>query len=81
MSKGQRHLLWSDTYQSENCIYSAGADGVIAKAVGRGFLPKDAIKAAYKIIDTVQAPDLQYRIDIGKRVPSDFDKLNALGVI
>jgi phosphoribosylamine-glycine ligase len=73
--------LWSDAYKDRDTIYWAAFDGVLAKAVGFGDDPHEAITEAYRVVEGVTAMNLQYRTDIGKRVPNDLLTLQNLGAL
>lgn len=74
-------ILWSDAYTDGGKLFSAGFDGVLAKVVGAGDDVMEAQIEAYTRVRRVEALNLQYRIDIGKRVPTAESTLVSFGVI
>lgn len=58
----------------EDLVHGDGT-GVIGVANCVCEEPKDAFAGAYKILDDVQIPDVQYRTDLGKVIPKMYEKI------
>lgn len=58
-----------------------GTDSVIAVCTAHKPNLEAAIEEAYKIVKTVDVPNAQYRLDIGKRAFDEIPKLVELGVL
>jgi phosphoribosylamine-glycine ligase len=80
------HLFLCNVFadESDNKFKVAPADGVVLKATARG-VPKGgdyttmARERVYKTLSNIKCSNNQYRLDIGKRVNGDMEKLVAWG--
>jgi len=73
------HIWWDDVFREGRSVKCAGGDGVICSVSARGRSLREALRRVYRTIGNIRVPNLQYRSDIGKRVPEDFDTLVSGG--
>lgn len=71
-------IRWDEKYRR---LVVNGTDSVIAVCTATGQDLKGAITEAYRIVKTVDVPNAQYRLDIGRRAFKEIPKLVEFGVI
>lgn len=76
-----RHVLFNDVYKGSNSddFRYAAYDGIVLKAIATGKSLMTAQNNAYKIIKSIKGVDLQYRNDVGDRVPDEMARLKEWG--
>jgi phosphoribosylamine--glycine ligase len=71
------HVYLSDVYLKDGKLHCAGQDGYVLAVCDNGRnLPTILSKIAY-IIEEIEIPGKQYRVDIGSRYPTDIKIINA----
>lgn len=76
-----KHIQFTDIQKDEDGFFSADGDGVLMKVTARGKDIKMARDRVYSTLRGIKVQDLQYRKDIGARVPGDAAKLKDLGYL
>lgn len=75
----QPHVLFSDVMLEDGKPVAAGVDGLLLKATAFGRTIPEAKKRVYRTISNIKVVDIQYRSDIGDRVPADLALLKQWG--
>ncbi len=73
------HLFLTDVYAKNGAYYQAAGDGIILKATARSFDLRLAQRKVYRLLEKIVTDGLQYRNDIGDRVPRAIDSLRGWG--
>lgn len=76
-----KHLFLTDIMLNGGQYQYAASDGVVCKATARGRTVDEARRRAYRTIGNLGIQDVQYRRDIGARVPNDMRKLENWGYL
>lgn len=76
-----RHIYLTDVYLEDGSYKYAASDGVVMKVTAHGRNASEARGRAYRTIDNLTIPEVQYRKDIGSRVEDDISSLKSLGYL
>lgn len=57
-----------------NLVHGDGT-GLVGVALGYGDTPSEAFELAYEVLEKAKIPDVQYRTDLGKTIPSMHEKI------
>ena len=73
------HLFLTDVYREGDGYFCAAGDNIIFKATARSVDLRLAQRKVYRLLEKIVTDGLQYRNDIGDRVPKEIDKLRSWG--
>ncbi len=79
--RNEEHVWLSDVRARRGGIECAGYDGSIGCVTARGKTVRECRRRAYRTIQNLTIPQVQYRLDIGERVSGDFAKLKEWGYL
>lgn len=73
------HLFLTDVYREGDRYFCAAGDNIILKATARSTDLRLGQKKVYRLLEKIITNGLQYRNDIGDRVPGAIDSLRGWG--
>lgn len=76
-----KHIFLTDVFFEDGDYRYAASDGVVMKVTAHGRNAGEARSRAYRTIDNLTIPNVQYREDIGSRVETDIGELRNLGYL
>lgn len=73
------HLYFADVKIDDNLgLVCAGTDGYVLSVCAEAKSHKKALATAYEVIDNLEIPNKQYRIDIGERYSNDRAEIERI---
>lgn len=75
----ERSLILGDITRGRNGLVTAGVDGSVALAIGRGRFPASARDQAVQVAQSLGLPEGQFRVDAGQGLERFLSGLERLG--
>lgn len=77
--KALPHVFLSDVkLDEEQGLVTAGTDGYVLTVARSGRTLPPLQRESYSLLETIQIPSMQYRVDIGDRVPADRKVIDSI---
>lgn len=80
INTGSLKHLWLEDVGYDK-IYLVGASGIIGHITARGTSAQEACRRLYKTVSNLNAPNIQYRNDIGRNINTLIESLKSSGWI
>lgn len=74
-----KYTFFCDVMLEGDRLKYAASDGALLKATAFGRSVREARHRAYRVLENLKVPELQYRTDIGARVEKDLETLRSWG--